>query len=159
MGVEQSTMIQIILLLTLVVTKGFEVYNERQKRARERELRAWDLEDRERARQELAAKVATTHEKVIEKIEENTNLSREAFTAGREAYTEANNVNAKLLTISTQIGKASGDRRGEEMRRMADENIQGILKTTAETAAKVEETQAVVDDTHTKVENIERKLQ
>ncbi len=136
MNVDQSTLIQICLLLTLVVTKGFEVYFDRQKQAREKLLRQWDLEDRERARQELAARVATTHKKVIEKIEENTNISREAFT-------EANNVNVKLLRMSNQIGSSSSDER-----RAAEESIKGLLQDTA----------AVVDDTHTKVENIERKL-
>jgi DNA-binding transcriptional regulator YiaG len=135
-NVDQNTLIQLMLFLTFVVTKLFDVYNDRQKQNRELRQREWDKEDRERARQELAEKVATTHEKVIKKIEENTNISREAFT-------EANNVNVKLLRMSDQITSASSHER-----RVAEDSIKGLLQDTA----------AVVDDTHTKVENIERKL-
>lgn len=133
------------LLLFLTTIGGFAIQIYREKRNRQ-----WDLEDRMMARQELAEKVATTHQKVIEKIEENTELSRVAFS-------EANDVNGKLLEISSQFRSAS-DRRGAEMRRVAEDNIKGILRTTAATAAKVEKTKAVVDDTHAKVESIEKKL-
>ena len=133
---DRTAVGQFLLFLTTVLGFGIQLY--REKRNRE-----WDLADRELARKQLAAKVEIAHESVMKKIEENTEISREAFT-------EANNVNAKLLKLAQQID-GSFDRRADDMRRRSSD----LLK---ETAKKVEETKTVVDETFAKVEHIEKKL-
>lgn len=122
----------------------------RMQMAREKRNREWDLADREAARQKLVKVAEVAHKDVIQKIEENTEISRGAFN-------EANNVNQKILMLSNQINQ-SFDRRAEAMRRRAEDikdDLKDILTTTA---TKVEETQTTVEDTHAKVESIEKKL-
>ena len=133
---DRTAIGQFFLFLTTIIGFGIQLYREHRNRA-------WDLRDRELARQQLAEKVEVAHETVMKKIEENMEISRVAFT-------EANNVNAKLLKLAQQID-GSFDRRADDMRRRSSD----LLKQTAKT---VDETKAIVDETFAKVDHIEKKL-
>lgn len=98
---------QVVLLLTTLA--GFYVQSKREERKRQ-----WDVQDRENERLErredarsiadrvkdsalkLREKVETQHQAVIDEIQTNTKVSTDAFT-------EANNLNAKLLDMARQI--------------------------------------------------------
>lgn len=133
---NQTAVGQFLLFLTTIFGFGIQLYREHRNRQ-------WDLKDRADARIQLAKKVENAHQTVLEKIEENTVISREAFT-------EANSVNVKLLKLSEQID-GSFDRRADDMRRRASD----LLRQTANT---VDETKVVAEETLAKVERIDKKL-
>lgn len=139
MEMTQTILGQFLLFLTTIA--GFAIQLYREKRNRD-----WDVRDRELARALIAKKVEVAHDAVLQKIEENTEISREAFT-------EANNVNAKLLSMSNQINDRF-DLRAEDIRRSSID----LKEEMHSTATNVEETKALVGETYAKVETIERKL-
>jgi len=153
MDMTSTTIGQLLLFCTTVLGFGIQIYREKRNRQ-------WDLEDRERARVVLAktAEIVAVEtdmkqQKVIQKIEENTELSRGAFK-------EANDVNQKLLTMQSMIN-AAFDRRAESSRRRhVDPDLVAIetKELALETKELAIETKEVVVATHDKVENIEKKF-
>lgn len=96
---------QIIILITTILGFIYTVYRENRNRR-------WDLEDRERARKELADKLEIQHAKVadkvnadqkviIDKIQENTEISVSAFK-------EANDTNKKIEQLAGAYSKIAG---------------------------------------------------
>jgi hypothetical protein len=138
---------QTIIFATTVL--GFSIQLFREWRNRK-----WDLEDRERARKDLEVKVTAVaatakvaNEAVMNKIDENTEISRGAFKEANNAFEAANNSNQKLLELSRAIDQTY-ERRTVNYRRRADDQ----LKTVAD------ETKAIVEDTQDTVEKIDRKI-
>lgn len=138
---------QILIFLTTVIGFGIQMYRESRNRK-------WDLADRAAAREQMKAEMQTVkeetvvaHEIVVKKIEENTEISRTAFS-------EANNVNAKLLTLAEAINttydrKAAGIRERETDLVGAlgnPETVTDVLKEIQQnTAATAENTDAIKD--------------
>jgi hypothetical protein len=127
---------QLILFLTTIAGFAIQLFREWRNRK-------WDLEDRERARKELAEKVESAQtlaiskqKEMLDKIEENTNISREAFT-------EANGVNQKLLLLQNQLNEPY------------DRKAAGIRQRQTD---MIEKTHDTVEETKDIVEKIERKL-
>jgi hypothetical protein len=121
----QTTLGQVALALITLAGFGLQMWKESMNRKSDAEKearnRAWDLEDRERARRELEIKVTAAqatavvaNEAVIQKIDENTEISRNAFK-------EANNTNQKLLELSRAIDQTY-ERRTANYRRRADDS-------------------------------------
>lgn len=136
---------QALIFLTTFLGFAIQIYREKRNRR-------WDLEDRERARLEIAAKVesvaavtASRQEHVLQKIAENTAISRVAFN-------EANNVNTKLLKLAEMIN-APYDRKASGIHDLA--LIQDAIK---ETNTAVKETQHTAEDTLAAVHKIDEKL-
>jgi hypothetical protein len=109
----QTTLGQVALALITLAGFGLQMWKESRNRK-------WDLEDRERARKELEMKVTeaqqtavVANEAVIQKIDENTEISRNAFK-------EANNTNQKLLELAHAIDQTY-ERRAVNLRRRADD--------------------------------------
>lgn len=91
---------QALILITTISGFAYTLYRESRQRR-------WDLEDRARARKDLAAtlvghekaqieRAAAVKDVILDKIDENTQISREAFK-------EANDVNRKIEQIGRQI--------------------------------------------------------
>jgi hypothetical protein len=108
---------QIVLFLTTVAGFAYTIYRENRNRR-------WDLEDRERARAALAETVTDSQKalaktvqgqqmKLIEKIDENTELTVTAIDSAEKTYREANDLNQKLAKITemfTGAAKVSDER-------------------------------------------------
>jgi hypothetical protein len=120
----QTTLGQVALALITLAGFGLQMWKESMNRKadadKEARNRQWDLEDRERARKELEMKVTeaqqtavVANEAVIQKIDENTEISRNAFK-------EANNTNQKLLELAHAIDQTY-ERRAVNLRRRADD--------------------------------------
>lgn len=120
-SVDATVQMQIIIFLTTVVTLAYNIWSTRSKDRRDARQRKWDLEDRqsaredaERARAALSDQITTASQKADEvsqqvqertqvlekKLEENTQLSANAFNA-------ANSFNSKLADVLKKF--ESGD--------------------------------------------------
>ncbi len=91
------------LAASTAVTAVAQIWRERQSTNREIRQRKWDKEDRMEARLESAhvlevwdAKSDARQSDVLDKIQENTDLSEKAFEVG-------NNTNAKILALHAKI--------------------------------------------------------
>lgn len=151
MEAESTTLVgQFLLFLTTVIGFGIQMYRESRNRK-------WDLEDRKNARREMESKVESVkqetvaaHEVVVRKIEENTELSRTAFS-------EANNVNKKFLALANAIN-ATYDRKAAGIRERESDFAHAVATVEA-TKESVDEAKAVAEDTNLTVHAIEKKLE
>jgi hypothetical protein len=91
---------QLVILVTTIAGFLYNIYRENRNRR-------WDIEDRERVRRDISEKVdqskrelasatLATHHTLIEKIDENTEVSKQAFH-------EANDVNQKIANLAKAI--------------------------------------------------------
>ncbi len=111
---DAQAIVQITILATTISGFLFQAYQMRQKEKAEKRQREWDLEDRRLAREEqalarerIALKVEASAlevqkatdkqtETLVNKIDENTELSRVAFK-------EANSLNAKIAAVTSMF--------------------------------------------------------
>jgi hypothetical protein len=138
---------QTIIFATTVL--GFSIQLFREWRNRK-----WDLEDRERARKDLEVKVTAVaatakvaNEAVMNKIDENTEISRGAFKEANNAYEAANHSKQQILELSRAIDQTY-ERRAAHYRRRADDQLQTVA----------DETKVIVEQTQDKIDEIDRKL-
>jgi uncharacterized membrane protein YhiD involved in acid resistance len=94
-GWWKSVIATIVSVAILIVR---EEYKRRVDLAEKARIRNEDLEDRERARNEAKADAAEKHQAIVEKIDENTDISSKAIEV-------ANNVNEKIADNSDKIAE------------------------------------------------------
>ncbi|MBA3578916.1 MAG: hypothetical protein H0W42_02925 [Gemmatimonadaceae bacterium] len=89
-----------MLFLTTVAGFLYTIYREKRNRQ-------WDLEDREDARHEAIRVALETKKDIVQKIDDNTVVSVQAFAA-------ANDVNLKIADLSEQfLAVTTGSARAE----------------------------------------------
>jgi hypothetical protein len=108
MPLDPNVFTGIAVALSGVVTQSLNIYRERRHRRDEVENRKWDLQDRaakaEHTVETVKAAVETTTtqtNKVLEKIQENTQISSHAFLA-------SNDLNTKLLKVHRRMDDMDG---------------------------------------------------
>lgn len=131
-----SLAVQIILLITTLSGFVYTIYRENRNRR-------WDLEDRERARQELAQRVelatlrqasaATQHrDEIMEVIDKNTQMNEAALR-------EANDVNRRIHDITRMFTEAKAEAQ-DAANTVADKAaaVEHEIHESAETLGRVE---------------------
>jgi uncharacterized membrane protein YhiD involved in acid resistance len=108
----------ICTLLTIIVKALINWRRDRARTEREERHREWERQDRETKNREL-----------LEKIDENTQVSVEAFTV-------ANHVNEKIVTV------------GEAAQQAAQINTADVMRELAELRSLVEKTHRTLLDVH-----------
>lgn len=136
---------QVFIFLVTILGFAIQIYREKRNRA-------WDLVDRELAREAIAAKVdvATTatirrQEHVIQKIEENNDINREAIKV-------SNTFNEKLISLAERIN-GPYERKASGIHQLAE-----LQQTLRETKEAVNETKHTAEDTLVTVQKIDEKL-
>ena len=127
---------QIVIMVTTIITLGYQVLMRIMDNRRDERRRQWDLEDRERARVELAQRVVhsaqvvreeqkTIANEIKERIDQNTDISVRAFK-------EANDINAKIARLTKQFYESGttpeGVKEASEVLHRVDANTQEAVK-------------------------------
>jgi biopolymer transport protein ExbB/TolQ len=156
LGTATNQLVLAAITVAGFIINGLIAWNNRRQdrldradeRAEKERQRQWDLEDRERARRELAEKVETQQGAVLQAVAENTEMNRVAIQ-------EANNMNQKLAEQRELMNSMTANLHAVYERRVSNYKQRATDRPPTEIAV---DTNAVVHETHEKVQAIEKKL-
>jgi uncharacterized membrane protein YhiD involved in acid resistance len=102
-------------LLTLIVVKVFDWFDKKQDRQEKREIK--------KGVAEVAEVAKTSHEEVLKELKENTQISRDAFT-------ESNGFNLKILQLRKELADTLKQLEAAKTAKPSDIHV--TLQTTPE---------------------------